>query len=274
MEILIIAILIGFIPAAIASSKGRNFVAWWLYGAALFIVALPHALLMKADEKALEGEKLASGTNRKCPFCAEIIKAEARVCRFCGRDLPAIEAATSPAEQHRQFSQAVYERAKIEKTPEVQGTENKTRNHDRTFIMVILGGIIVLVIVAAVFQSPSEVDKSYGSAANPVVPGVSPAATDGGNTGNTAHDRMLHLDPDARAAALGLAAGDGCRGTDSFFMGMNSKDNSAYWSVRCTNGKSYQVSIDANATGSTSVMDCDLLKTVAKISCFAKLDQQ
>ncbi len=35
MEFLIIVVLIGLIPAAIARSKGRSFGLWWLYGSAL-----------------------------------------------------------------------------------------------------------------------------------------------------------------------------------------------------------------------------------------------
>lgn len=77
---LIMVIVFGTIVAIIARSKGRSGFGWFLYGVAIFPVALVHILVARhADE----------GDTIKCPMCAETVRAEAKVCRFCGHKLPA-----------------------------------------------------------------------------------------------------------------------------------------------------------------------------------------
>ncbi len=46
VAVLIVAALLGLIPASIAKKKGYSFGLWWLYGWMLFIVALIHSLLI------------------------------------------------------------------------------------------------------------------------------------------------------------------------------------------------------------------------------------
>ena len=42
-------ILLGLIPAIVAYRKGRNFFEWWMFGAGLFVIALPAALMLRPE---------------------------------------------------------------------------------------------------------------------------------------------------------------------------------------------------------------------------------
>jgi len=48
-----------------------------------FIIILPWAILLKLKEGELETRRVSEGM-KKCPECAELVKNDARICKFCG----------------------------------------------------------------------------------------------------------------------------------------------------------------------------------------------
>jgi len=89
MHIGLTAILpfLGVIVAWIAERKGRSGFKWWLYGTTLFIVALPHALMLQDADTDYETRKIF----RPCPFCGKTIPVDATECGHCKRPVPRVE---------------------------------------------------------------------------------------------------------------------------------------------------------------------------------------
>lgn len=98
----------GLLGYAIGNAKGRGAEGFWL-GLLLGLIGclIVAAMSPSADYEAERMQMLAAaqsatagsdGPTRDCPYCAETIKAAARVCRFCGRSVEPIDPQTSSDE--------------------------------------------------------------------------------------------------------------------------------------------------------------------------------
>lgn len=161
LTILLIAMVIGAIPAAIASSKGQNFFLWYVYGVLLFIVALIHSLVLPPVMQQVQDQRaLQMGELRRCPACAELVRRQAVVCRFCGRDLPPLTASDAPAARQ----------------PAVRSPAETQKENNRLLIgfgvFVVVAGLLVLAVSSTSNSPPAPLTNPVASTPDPGAPAV------------------------------------------------------------------------------------------------------
>lgn len=87
MGLLLFWVAMAMLVAFLASQKGRTTHLWFLYGLFIWPIALVHVVFTSQNAAAAEARTLAAGDQRKCPACAELVKREAVICRYCRTEL-------------------------------------------------------------------------------------------------------------------------------------------------------------------------------------------
>jgi hypothetical protein len=92
MNVVFILFFIGYLLACISiggwsQGKGRGFAAGFFVS--LFfspVVGLVVVAILSENKSTSEERSLSSGEMKKCPKCAELIKVDAKRCRYCGNE--------------------------------------------------------------------------------------------------------------------------------------------------------------------------------------------
>ncbi len=83
--------LLAIAVGAYWEKRGRSFVGGLLVSFFFSpLLGVLIGLFLSPDSEAVARTGVADGDLKRCPHCAEAIRKEARVCRFCGRDQPAV----------------------------------------------------------------------------------------------------------------------------------------------------------------------------------------
>jgi len=65
-----------------------HIIASIFFAPALF-VTIPIHILIAMNKTKSDNEAINSNDTKKCPYCAELVKKEATVCRYCSKELNA-----------------------------------------------------------------------------------------------------------------------------------------------------------------------------------------
>ena len=85
MVAFIVWIVCSVAAGIVGANKGRTGTGW-TRGIILGPLGLLIIAILPTNQAGADAAAIASGGMRKCPYCAELVKKEAKICKHCGKE--------------------------------------------------------------------------------------------------------------------------------------------------------------------------------------------
>lgn len=138
--------------AFLAERKGRSVPGWILLGIFLGPIAFIILLVLPARQDELELRAIKQKKMKKCDECAELVRAEARKCRYCGHFFK--------VEQNK-----VEEKALPPAKGNTTGVEEKDSSQRSLVPLAILIGILLVFVIGGILSREDQAVVEIPSAA-------------------------------------------------------------------------------------------------------------
>lgn len=158
----LLSLLVGYV----AGQKGRSAVAFfWLAFFTSFLIGILVAMAVPRVENSAPSQaasrtgkvaKTASGTSVKCPFCAEWVSSEAKVCKHCGREIADEVRAALDAEQQaeealrlEEVARSAAAQAQVKANEDEKARKRAEFRASKGFKLMVIAGIALVALGTA-----------------------------------------------------------------------------------------------------------------------------